>query len=187
MTNQPEKKQLTASQRIDNLENAVMGMYQTVDNMARDLLTLKSAVQLLDNKLSAVVKASNQGEALTNDVLDRLMQQNNAESLKSKVDAFVAQGILVPAESVKQNSFLVGRELAEDGTVVNMRIQFVVASAQKEAQDKLVGAKVGDVVSFEEGKPKLEVLEVFDVHTPTASDVPAEVDAAGPTEPAATA
>ena len=54
---QPQKP--TASQRIDSLENGLGALFQTADNLARDMMIVKDAIKLLGNKLDAVVKLSN--------------------------------------------------------------------------------------------------------------------------------
>lgn len=176
MSNQQEKR--TASQRIDDMERGLMALYQTADNMARDLMTIKEAIKLLGNKLDSVVKASARGELLSDEVIAKIMVENNVEELKEKVTNLVSQGILVAAEEVGSNSFVVGRELGEDGTVANPRMQFVVSALQPEVRDKFPSAKVGQVLDLQEGKWKFEIQEVYSIQTPEASKPDADLEAA---------
>lgn len=164
--NQQQQDKRTASQRIDDLERGLMGLYQTCDNMARDMMTIKDAIKLLGNKLDAVTKASNNGEKLTDEVLSRIMVENNIEELKEKVTALVAQGILVAAEDVTAQSFVVGRELAEDGAIQNPRMQFVVSALNPEVKDKFPGSKVGQTLNLQEGKWRFEIQESYNIVTP---------------------
>ncbi len=165
MNNQQADKR-TASQRIDDMERGLMALYQTADNMARDMMTIKEAIKLLGNKLDSVVKASNRGEALTDETIAKIMVENNVEELKEKVTNLVNQGVLVAAEEVGPNSFIVGRELAEDGTVQNPRMQFVVSALQPEVKDKFPGAKAGQILELQEGKWKFEIQEIYSIVTP---------------------
>lgn len=181
MSNQQQDKR-TASQRIDDMERGLMALYQTADNMARDMGVIKEAIKLLGNKLDAVVKASNRGEALNDEVIAKIMVENNVEELKGKVTDLVNQGVLVAAEEVGPNSFVVGREIDENGTVVNPRMQFVVSALQGEIKDKFPGSKAGQILDLQEGKFKFEVQEVYNLQTPQAaapeqSEAPAEASA----------
>lgn len=165
---QQQQDKRTASQRIEDLERGLMSLYQTADNMARDLMTIKDAIKLLGNKLDAVVKATAAGETMSDEVIAKIMVQNNVDELKAKVDNLVAQGVLKAGEAIGPNSFVVGREISEDGTVQNPRMQFVVSALQEGVRDKFPGAKAGETLVLQEGKWKFEVLEVYDLVAPEA-------------------
>lgn len=180
MSNQADKR--TASQRIDDMERGLMALYQTADNMARDMMTIKEAIKLLGNKLDSVVKASARGEALTDEVIAKIMVENNVEELKEKVTNLVAQGVLVAAEEVGPNSFIVGRELNEAGEVQNPRMQFVVSALQPEVRDKFPGAKAGQTLELQEGKWKFEVQEVYSIQTPQQAAPEAQAEASDSTQ-----
>lgn len=173
MNNNQQQDKRTASQRIDDLERGLMSLYQTADSMARDLMTIKEAIKLLGNKLDSVVKASRGGETLTDEVIARIMVENNVEELKEKVANLVNQGILVAAEEVAPSSFVVGRELAEDGSIQNPRMQFVVSALDPSVKDKFPGAKLGQVLVLQEGKWQFEVQEIYNIVTPQLATEPA--------------
>lgn len=177
MANQEQPKQRTASQRIDDMERGLMALYQTADNMARDVMTIKEAIKLLGNKLASVVKASENGEQVNDEVISRIMVENNVEELKEKVTDLVNQGILASAEEVTAQSFVVGRELGDDGAIVNPRMQFVVSATQEHVRPKFLGAKVGQVLDLEEGKWKFEVQEIYSIQTPQPPQAAQQADA----------
>lgn len=172
MSNQADKR--TASQRIEDMERGLMALYQTADNMARDMMTIKEAIKLLGNKLDAVVKATSRGEQLTDEVISKIMVENNVEELKNKVQDLVNQGVLVAAEEVTTNSFIVGREIDADGKVQNPRMQFVVSALAENVRSKFPGAKAGQTLELEEGKWKFEVQEVYSIQTPQAPQAEAQ-------------
>lgn len=177
---QPQDKR-TASQRIDDIERGLGALYQTADNMARDMQTIKEAIKLLGNKLDSVVKASNNGEVLSDEVIARIMVENNVEELKGKVQKLVNDGILVAAEEVGPNSFVVGRELNDAGEVQNPRMQFVVSALNPEVKDKFPGTKVGQTLELQEGKWKFEIQESYNIVTPQPPAAePAQPEAAAP-------
>lgn len=193
MTNdqQPQAKDArTASQRIDDMEKGLVSLYQTIDSMARDVMTIKEAIKLLGNKLDSVVKASVRGEAINDVVIAKIMVENNIEELKNKVTNLVSQGILIASEEVTLNSFIVGKEVSEDGTVQNPRMQFVVSALAADVRDKFPGAKVGQTLDLQEGKWKFEVSEIYSIQTPkspeevSAPEAPAAPEAALATETA---
>lgn len=171
MSNQQQQDKRTASQRIDDMERGLMALYQTADNMARDLMTIKEAIKLLGNKLDSVVKASAAGLPMNDDTISKIMVENNIEELKLKVTNLVNSGVLVTAEEVGPNSFVVGREIDnESGAVTNPRMQFVVSALAAEVKDKFPGSKAGQILELQEGKWKFEILEVYSIATPAVSE-----------------
>jgi hypothetical protein len=161
----------TASQRLEDVERGSMAAFQTMDNMVRDIMTIKEAIKLLGNKVDSIVKALevSMPTTINDDILSKLMVENNVAELRNKVGDLVSQGILAPQEVVDDNSFLVGRELNDAGEVVNPRIQFALQALQEEMRAKIKGSKAGDVLSLEEGKLKFEVLETYSVQPPPAA------------------
>jgi len=179
--NQKPADTRSASQKIGDLENAMMALYQTADNMARDLNTLKEAIKLLGNKIDSIVKATVAGEPLSDEVISRIMVENNIEELKNKLKIMVGQGILTPSEQVAEDSFLVGADINDAGEVVNPRLQFALyAIKPPELQQKFLGARVGDVLNLQEGKLKFKVAEVYQIQKPK----PPEAAPAAPAEAA---
>jgi hypothetical protein len=159
----------TASQKIEDLERGVMALYQTADQMARDVMTIKEAIKLLGNKLDSVVKLV----GLKDDDIARVMVENNVAELKGKVDQLVEAGILVPSQTINDSSFVVGSEINEKGEIVNPRIQFTLSSLNPELKDKIKAAKAGDTLELQEGKLKFQVLEAYDIQAPKAPEAPA--------------
>lgn len=182
MSNQDNR---TASQKISDLENALMSLYQAVDTIGRDLNTAKDAIKLLGNKLDSVVKASSQGEPLTDAVISRIMIENNVAELADKVKVMAAQGVVVPTDQVANDSFLVGAEVNDLGETVNPRLQFALFAIKPvELQEKFVGARVGDLITVAEGRPKYKVQEIYKIQPQTP---PQEEAAPAPEAPAAEA
>jgi hypothetical protein len=175
----------SASQKISDLENAMMSLYQTADNIVRDLGTIKDAIKLLGNKVDSIVKASAAGEPLNDEVISRIMVQNNIEELQNKLKVMVAQGILVPSEQAAQDSFIVGQDLNDAGEVVNPRLQFAVYALQPELREKFNGARTGDVLNLQEGKLKFKVTEIYQIQKPKPAPAPAPAEAPAEAAPAA--
>ena len=171
----------SASQKISDLENALMALYQTANNMASDISTLKEAVKLLGNKVDSIVKASTKGEQITDAVISRIMIENNVEDLTNKVKNMIAQGILAVQEQVSNDSFIVGEETNDQGDIVNPRLQFALMAVQPELREKFVGAKAGDLLTLQEGKLKFRLLETYQIQQPKPQGQPAEASAAEPT------
>lgn len=173
-----------ASQKIQDLENAMTQLYTVADTMSRDLGTIKQAIKLLGNKVDSIVKASAAGESITDDVISRIMIENNCEELKQKVSIMQAQGILAPQETVEADCFIVGSEVNDEGTVVNPRLQFALYALAPELQEKIKGSKVGDTLTLEEGKLKFKVLESWKIQQPKVEAAQAPAAEAAPSAPA---
>lgn len=182
MSNQKPADNRSASQKISDLENALMSLYQTADNMARDVMTLKEAIKLLGNKVDSIVKASSSGEAINDAVISRIMVENNCEELANKVKTMVAQGVLASQEQVAEDSFVVGEEVNEQGEIANPRLQFALYALQQDLRDKFIGAKAGDLLSLQEGKLKFRVSEVYQIQQPKAAEEPTEEATTAPAE-----
>lgn len=177
MSEQVEQKKpadkRTAGQKIADLENAVMSLFHVNDTMARDIMNLKEALKLLNNKVTAITQASNDGEPLTDEVLTRLMLENNVSELARKVDNMVSQGFIEKEEQVSENSFIVARELDDEGKVVNPRLQFALKQIDAQFQSKFLGTKAGDVLKLkEDGNVRVQVLESYKIQPPPAPATP---------------
>jgi hypothetical protein len=191
----------TAGQRLDDLERAMMSLFQNMDNLGRETGTIKEALRLLGNKVDALAKANLRGEAPTDETLSQIMIDNNVEELKGKVEGLVKAQVLVATDIVGDTSFIVGREIAADSDkVINPRLQFSLTALAKEVGDKIRGHLVGDIITIQEGQVRFEVLEVYNIQTPPpaaqptapATDAQAAAPAAAPatdasSTPAATA
>lgn len=177
-----QEKKLNASQRLETLEVQNQELVAAFNNMARDFQIMREAIKLMGNKLDAVQKAA----GVSDDQVSALMIDNNAAELKEKVDGFVAQGVLQAAESVTEQTFLVGQEVNDDGAVVNKRIQFATGALKPELREKLLGCKVGDKVQFSEGTLLLEINEIYAIVSPeapqTADEAALDATAEAPSE-----
>lgn len=182
----------TASQRIEDLEKAVMSAFQVTNNMARENNIIKDALKLLATKIEAIMRASRAGEPLTDEVISRIMLEIHVEELQGKVKNLINQGILVPVDSAQDNTFIVGTEIEADGKVAFPRSQFTFGSLEKPLQDILRGKKIGETVLFREDRLRLVLKEVYNIVAPKAPETEAEAEGtpeakAAPATDAATA
>lgn len=187
--NQKKTDNRSATQKLSDLEQAVLSLYNVSDNLARDFMVLKDAVKLLNNKVSAIVQASTDGLELSDPVLNEIMVNNNIQELKERVDNMVLQSVIAPETQVSENSFVVGSELDTDGTVKNPRVQFALKALSPELQGKIKGANVGDVLHLQDGKLDFKILESYTIlppqaPAPAAATAPAATPDAAPATPA---
>lgn len=176
---QEQPKQRTAGERIQDLENALMGLYQALDNMSRDMLTIKEAIKLLGNKLDSVAKAAN----ISDDVISKLMVENNVAELKKQVEQFVAQGVLKASTTITDSSFVIGQEIDQAGNVLNPRIQFILGSMKPEVREAIKAGGIGQAINLGKDVMQFLLLEVYDVIAPQAPQAP-DAQGAAPTAPA---
>jgi len=164
---QPVEKKQSATERLTNLENAAQSLFQLNDNLIKDVMDLKRTIKLLDNKVSALAKASLADEKPTDEVLNRFMIENNVDDLVRKVNELVERGMLVKEEQVTDNAFVVGQELDGEDKVLNVRLQFALKALKPEMQEKLLGVKAGDTLLIQENL-KFRVLESYKIQPPPA-------------------
>jgi hypothetical protein len=182
MSQQADKR--TAVQRLEDTERGLASLNGTMDLVIKDLGLIKEAIKLLGNKVDSIVKAQTRGETINDELIARIMIENNVEELKGKVSTLVAQGFLTPQTTISIDSFLVTEQLDVNGAVTNPRLQFAVAATEPDVQPILIAAKVGDTVSLKEGKLSIKILESYLVQEPPQAT---EVNAAGASEEAAPA
>jgi hypothetical protein len=174
---------------LDDLERALMSLFQNMENLGRETNAIRDAVRLLGNKVDALAKANIRGEQPTDETLSQIMIDNNVEELKGKVDGLVKAQVLVSTDIVSETSFIVGRELAADSDkVINPRLQFSLTSLAKEVGDKIKGRLIGDIITVQEGQARFEILEVYNIQTPpvVAAQDAAPTPAAPATDASAT-
>jgi hypothetical protein len=165
-----EEKKVKATEKLAALEQLTMSMARRVGELELVLYThsreneiLKEALQLINQKLDAVVTLSSSGAALTDENINSAIVSMKEQELKSRVDTYVQEGRLVAAEEVGDDSMIVSRELNEAGEVINPRLQFVVGKLIDELKSKFVGKKVGDLIKGDEGKLDIEIIEIYNI------------------------
>lgn len=178
MANETDNTKRTAAQRLEDLERGIMEAYRVLDNVVRDLMTIKDAIKLLGNKTDAIAKASLRGQPLSDENLTNIMVETNVAELKAKADDLVNRGFLKASEEVDEKSFVVGREIDNEGKVANPRLQFAYTAVPAATQEKLKGTKSGDIVAFSERQWKFEVLEVYTIQNPEEAREAAPADQA---------
>lgn len=164
----------TAVQKIDDLERAMMSLYQATDTLAKEIGTIKEAIKLLGNKTDSIVKVTQRGEALSDESISKAMIENNVEELKQKVQNLIDQGLLQSEQTISENSFVVGREIDSSGLVTNPRMQFVLSTLKEEIRSKFIGKAVGEILNLEEGKWSFEILESYSIVSQEAQSLPEE-------------
>lgn len=161
-----ENTKKTAAQRINQLEGTLVKTLQLVGQLEGELGMAKEALGLLGSKLDAVVELTNSGKALSPENISVIMIGHKAAKLAEGTQNLINNGILVVTNQVAEDSFIVGREVEEDGTVTNPRIQFTAEATQPHLKEKLLGKKVLDRIVVEEGKAQLELLEIYQITQP---------------------
>lgn len=158
---QKKAASLTAAQRIENLEKTVDGIRKMIQVVAEEMDKLQQTQLALAKRLDATLKVASEGE-LNEEKVNAFEVESQVKAMKEKVDLLVSQGALTETDSVpEKNGFVIGREITKEGEVVSARTQATLSTLPKEVQDKLLGKRVGDLVSFEEGQLSFQVDEIY--------------------------
>jgi prophage DNA circulation protein len=164
MQKEQKQKTLTASQRLEGIEQALTTMDQAFGNVSARLRDIGAALKLLSEKVDAIVQANATGVQVNNEVLDNIMSERHAAELKGKVDDLVNSGVLVAAQEIGESSFFVFRELnAETGKVESLRTQFSYLNLTDEWKKEFKGKKIGDTIRREGGATVVEIEEIYDI------------------------
>ncbi len=173
----------SASQRIEDLEKASVSLYQALEAFSKDFNLAKETLKLLSNKVDAIVKVAAAGSVISDDSVTKQMVQNNVLDLKEKVKGLLDGGTLSAQESVDDTSFIVARELDDQGNEINPRLQFALGALSDQIlKDKIKGAKAGDILQLQEGKLQLQVMEIYSINVPQAENASAPIPAPSPVQ-----
>lgn len=172
-------KTLTILERVSLLERFADTSSTVLD---QDFPQMKSALRNIIEVMNAVIELG--GEGFDAKVQAKVMETRQArldEQIareKMMLDQLVQAGILDVADSIGEQSVVVGREFSPDGQPVGTgRAQARFDQFTPEAREKLLGQQVGFMLEVATGK--FEVLEVYNPGTPKTPDtLPQESDPA---------
>lgn len=160
-------KKRNAAQTIEALENMLLGQNQQIEVLAEEIDKLRQMLIALNKRVNASIQAAEEG-GLNGESVNKIIMNENIKELESKVQFLVDQGVLKKNDGaeITDKTFVVGRELDAKGAVVNPRVQFAVGSIDNVVKEKLLLKKTGDVVSYNENEPSLEITEVYEINQP---------------------
>mgnify|MGYP000461383818 CR=1 FL=1 len=181
MTTDKNAKKLTAAQRIEGLEDAVLQindrsthnakflansidlLKKEIEELRQSSYELKQTLRALAKRLNATIQAGEQGQ-MKGEMIDNLLVEESINELKAQVSFLQENGVLLRSESgeIEERSFVVGRELDEEKNVINGRIQFAVTAIVEDARHSVMGKKAGESVTNADGTT-LEILEVYSI------------------------
>lgn len=186
--NQAPKDKRTVSQKIEDLENAMINAYQMMNNMAADIQATKEGSNLIGMKTQAIVNLLDSGSAVNDSAVVAGVQALRAQRMADDIAGLVKQGVITPTDTVAERTLVVGRDLAKDGSgdVVNPRLQFVVANLEDaDTKAKFLGAKVGDILVFSAEKNQFEIQEAYTIGRAAGEEAPAPAESSEQTSEAA--
>lgn len=166
----PEEKLQKSKEKLEAVSEQVLGTARRVGemelilyNIARENEILKDALQLLHEKLDAVITLQNRELPLTDGNINEAVVEMKINSLKEKVDELLRQGTIKPVDVVGDDSLIVSRELSKEGKVENPRLQFLVGRLVDDLKSKFLGKKVGDLVPGNDNKLDIEIMEIYNL------------------------
>lgn len=179
-----EQKMPSSKEKLELLAEQLMGSMQrtgelemVVYNISRENEILRNAIQLIHEKLNAVINLQNSNQSLSDENINNEIVKMKENSLKQKVDEMLEKGNIELAETVGEDSFIVSRELDKNGKVENPRLQFLVAALNEDLKAKFLGKKAGDLVVASEDKLDIEIMEIYNLAAKkldSSNDLPME-------------
>ena len=173
----PEPKSPT--ERLTHLESLAEGIVRGYMGFYREINDLKSRLvkteQVLGEAMQFVYGVERcflDGKTVDKDTLRESILNNRIDSMKAEVTKHITDGLLKSAEVTTDQSFIVFRDIAVDGTVLDPRNQIVVSNVKGELKEKFLGKKVGDLVSVLPDR-NIEILEVYEIVPPPPPEIAA--------------
>lgn len=161
-TNTASPKKLNAAQKLEALENMVMGIQQQVNIVAEEIDKVGYFVQQLGRRLNA----SNQVANISHESVNKVLIDESDKQLEAQVNMLLERGVLIESENGdvdNEECFIVGREIDGEGNVVGTRTQFAIMTLVPELRDKFIGQKKGSIVKNEQNENCIEITEVYNV------------------------
>lgn len=160
-------KKLNAAQRLESLEKAMVLIDKTIHELYKSVEGLRLAGKTLSNKVDSIISASAQGQQINDDVVNKIMIENNVQELKERIERLKSSNQLVEGSEINDLSLMVLREIDPDtNEVANPRVQIAFQLLAEQTKDLLRGKKAGDIIAMGENKLNLEVLEVYEIVVP---------------------
>lgn len=160
-------KKLNAAQRLESLEQAMVLIDKTVHELYKSIESLRLAGKTLSNKVDSIISASSQGQQINDDIINKIMIENNVQELKERIEKLKASNQIQDGAEIGDMSLMVLREIDPDtNEVANPRIQIAFQLLADQTKDLLRGKKAGDMIAMGEDKLNLEVLEVYTILVP---------------------
>jgi len=160
------KTTLTASQKLDMLEKSMANLRKMVEILAEEMDKIQQSQIAVAQKLDATLKVASSEEPLSEKAVNDFVISQQVEERKQQIEVLKTQGVLVPSEEVKENAFVIGKEITSEGEVVSPRTQASLKSLPEEVRGALLNKKVGDLVVFKEGTLSFLLDEVYDIVEP---------------------
>ena len=159
-----ESKKLNATQRLAAVEQLMSGYDSKFNIIADELDKLSAYVNNLTRRLNATIQAGEDG-GITSDSVKQIIICENVKDLEGKVDMLQQNGVLSRNDEmvIADNSFIIGREIDDEGNVVNPRLQFLVGSIEQSYKEGLLGKKLGDTYKGKDSSITLEITEIYEV------------------------
>jgi uncharacterized coiled-coil protein SlyX len=162
-------KKLNAAQRLESLENAMALVDKTIHELFKSVENLRLAGKTLSNKVDSIISASSQGQQINDDIINKIMIENNVSELKERIEKLKASNQIIDGSEIGDMSLMVLREIDPDtNEVANPRVQIAFQLLAEPTKELLKGKKAGDIISMGENKLNIEVLEVYNIVIPEA-------------------
>jgi hypothetical protein len=172
-------------ERLTNAESNIKSIYET-DQKNFTVIEQRFAEQ--SEILDALITLTGMEQVFEQIKTKRIEKAEvEAEGKKAALEKALQEGQIVVAETVGEQSILVGTEVDKDGNQLHpIRAQLLFAQIKKDLAEPLRGKKVGEVIDTPVGS-KFTLQEIYDIVIPTkAENVPvveATADAVPPAEP----
>lgn len=154
-----EEKKMNASQRLEGLEQSLIYLDQALFNMTKQISGLSEAFIMVTKRQDAIMQLM----SLTNEMVDKMVEESSAKELSVKVEDLLQKKLIEHTDIISSDSFVVAREMGQDGRVLNPRIQFPVSLLESEAQEKLLGKAKGDSIQMGDKMNIVEIQEIYKI------------------------
>lgn len=153
---------LTASQRLENLEYVAEQFLGANQTLVNGYSQLRSELQALKEMFVCSMELAEEGMIGSMDNIQKRLVDKSVKKLEESVKTSIEKGELVQCEEVQELSFVVCQEYNESKELVNPRIQFSLSNVQDEKlKADMLGKKIGESIQVLDSSNTLQLLEIY--------------------------
>ena len=188
-TNADKIPQKGVKDRVLDLEKAILGLSEAYAKLATNYNTLlrtldedklsqedfKQKVSVTTESMAALIRLIRDGTELTEENITLAVSLNQEDRLIQQTQEMIEYGVLKEVEVIaEKDSYIVGKEIDEEGKMIARRSQFPLAKLTEELQKEFIGKTVGEEVKLKEGNI-IKIIRIYDIVEPEEAKDPSNL------------
>jgi len=159
-----QETQTTFSKMVEDFNAQLKLINNQVTILAEEIDLLGQTMGKVDRKVTASIKAGEQGKLSQNSV-EQIIIEEDVKELVGKLKFLEKQGAIVKKDDkiTDERTFIVGKQVNQEGKETVPRLQFAIMTLSEEVKKYFMNKKLGDKVQMEGENDVVEIMEIYDI------------------------